>query len=69
MGYWKREYTEGKGGRPLFKPEPKDSDEAPAAPPERPEDDQTRSESSDSSHATAAPASHDPPPLAHPAGT
>jgi hypothetical protein len=22
MGYWKREYTEGKGGRPLFRPEP-----------------------------------------------
>jgi hypothetical protein len=22
MGYWKREYTEGKTGKPLFKPEP-----------------------------------------------
>jgi len=24
MGYWKREYTERKGGKPLFKPEPKE---------------------------------------------
>lgn len=23
MGYWKREYTERKTGKPLFKPEPK----------------------------------------------
>ncbi|MBA2458034.1 MAG: hypothetical protein H0V43_03645 [Gemmatimonadales bacterium] len=24
MGYWKREYTERKGGKPLFKLEPKE---------------------------------------------
>ncbi len=35
MGYWKREYTERKGGKPLFKPEPKQAP-AKSEAPERP---------------------------------
>jgi hypothetical protein len=42
MGYWKREYTERKGGKPLFRPEPKSAEEE--VPPQDPADDCAGSE-------------------------
>jgi hypothetical protein len=61
MGYWKREYTERKGGKPLFRPEPKDGEEE-VIPPEPPTDDQTRPERFDSTRTTPLPTPAGPPP-------
>ena len=57
MGYWKREYTERKAVKPLFKPEPKAT-----APSESREDEQTDREQADSEQVTPPRGRGDHPP-------